>query len=212
MGNNRDAYLKGFFTEVTKRQSLDMQDPSFLVIEKKLEDFLEEELLELFEVYSTSSRYSENGFSSLLFLTKAIDDFKEQSMSRIWKKEKVFERSSLLKEKMVAIFDSVKSLPAEEVDQWTKKVVLSKYKEKGKNTAFFSIQEIEVVKDKGVAFLYKTYMENSSTMLRDEIEKAWKNILVRKRFTRKNSNILESPIASKENKNPISLMAGLRKM
>jgi len=207
--DNREQVIASFFKQVMKQQTVDVQDPNYLIIEDILKVFTTDQLNGLYELFITTEKYHTKGFTSIVKLKEAISDFKEAEMESIWKKHKVYEKARELAEKLNSLFNSIyfSSKGAQDIVQACSNFKIEKVKNAANGETLFNQEEQEIIKDISLYAIYKLHEESGKVFLIDFFEKTIKNRLTKERFSKQDKLMIESYSKDEKVNKSVSLLA-----
>jgi len=209
---NKEKVASSIYTVMTKKQKVDVEDPNFDFVNTTIEQIPEDKLNGFYSyLVGTRKYFNDAGFMSPFSLRDAVQDYKEDLLSELWKKYNIRERVDALLEKVDSILYGFGEKTAEEQERFSKNICFDKFLKTEPREALFSKDEVSVLEMTSLLKLLKIRTELGMNDLRDELIHHYKSFLSKKYLlNKKTSPALEGSSGQEEVNSPrtINLLGG----
>lgn len=199
----RRKITEKIFKIIAKKKEVVEEDPDYIIIADKLKELPDHKINDFYIYLVSDNRYfNDAGFMMPFQYIEAVNNYKIKLLNELWEKHDIKKKTKTLYGKIQALHEALRHLEAQQLRDYLKSKDLDTYKTK-KEENFFSQEEIEVIKEKGI----HAYLEDYQTKfgfesdLKIYVENEYKSYITKNYFYYKDKKIMKITLVKEEDNN-----------
>jgi len=186
-----EKIAKKLFSLVNLKKDIDYQDPDYGMILKKIRTIPEGKILDFYAfIMDRGQSFNGGGILKRNEITPSVEEFMGKISKEIWERNGVEEKSELLSNKMISVYDNiVKNKSQQEQFDFLGSVNLEKIYQinsRSEKEKLFSSEELSVIGILGFKAIVGAISFHSKLEVRELIEKAYKSFFTKRYIVREN--------------------------